>query len=86
MVPLKWSESVLMTISIRGCPYSAENYYISTLNHDQIEDKDQNSPYHVVNRIDFRFRTASAECTLFHGTSRSAGSKDLITAVLHDSR
>ena len=89
MVPLKWSESILMSMSFRGCPYSAENYYIgTTLNKDKKENQDNSSISTTLNHIDFRFRTAIGDGTIFHGIKKSGknGSKELIIAGLHDSR
>ena len=88
MVPLKWSESILMSMSFRGCPYSAENYYIgTTLNRDK-ENQENTSISTILNHIDFRFRTAIGDGTIFHGIKKSGknGSKELIIAGLHDSR
>ena len=89
MVPLKWSESILMSMSFRGCPYSAENYYIATtLNKDKKENQENSSISAILNHIDFRFRTAIGDGTIFHGIKKSGknGSKELIIAGLHDSR
>ena len=89
MVPLKWSESILMSMSFRGCPYSAENYYIATtLNKDKKKNQENSSISAFLNQIDFRFRTAIGDGTIFHGIKKSGnnGSKELIITGLHDSR
>ena len=70
-----------MSISFRGCPYSAENYYISTMDHY----KNQDQITHRVNRIDFRFRSGSSEGTLFQGRSDNDSKKHII-AALHESK
>ena len=89
MVPLKWSESILMSMSFRGCPYSAENYYIgTTINKDKKKNQENGSISTILNHIDFRFRTAIGDGTIFHGIKKSEkhGSNELIIAGLHDSR
>ena len=78
-----------MSMSFRGCPYSAENYYIATtLNKDKKENQENSSISAILNHIDFRFRTAIGDGTIFHGIKKSGknDSKELIIAGLHDSR